>query len=79
MAQKEIEKKQSMEKIMNFYNQTSMIPVSEHNQKINEMNTMLQSLYNENVELKNKIVYLETKMKEIISAQIQQRRAENNK
>jgi glycosyltransferase involved in cell wall biosynthesis len=64
MVKEQIQYQDTMSKI-----QTILNPQSLH-QKINEQNVIIQNIMHENNELKNKVNYLENKIKELISIQI---------
>jgi hypothetical protein len=74
MMKKKIDEQVSMSKIMNYYNKTATITLAEHTQKVNEMNATIQNLTDENAKMKNKMDYLEGKMRELINAKIQEKR-----
>jgi glycosyltransferase involved in cell wall biosynthesis len=78
MMKKKIDQQVSMSKIMNYYNQNATIPLAEHTQKVNEMNVIIQNLTNENAQMKDKMSYLENKIRELITSKIQEKRNENS-
>jgi uncharacterized coiled-coil protein SlyX len=78
MMKKKIDQQVSMSKIMNYYNQTATITLAEHTQKVNEMNLIIQNLTNENAQMKDKMSYLENKIRELITSKIQEKRNENS-
>jgi glycosyltransferase involved in cell wall biosynthesis len=78
MMKKKISQHTDMNKLLNYYNKVATISLSEHTQKVNEMNETIQNLMNENAKMKTKMDYLENKIKELITAKIQEKKNTNN-
>ena len=72
MINEEIQKQETMNKVNMMMNHESF------QNKINEMTLIIQQLSMENVNLQNKVKYLEDKLKQLINEQIKERMKDKN-